>query len=231
MDARIELDLPRSLLLIALDDEQGSDTTWSGLDAGLAGALLLELSLAGQLVQEGKHLVPAGAADAPPGLLGEALAVVRREGRPRTPRHWVNKLPRDLHPLKARVAGGLVAAGVVVEERRKILGLFPDTRYPTTDPSVEATLREHLRAVLLHGATPDPRTGLLAALLEPLDLVKRVVERPDRRVAKQRAQQIRKSVPVSEAVARTVDDATAAILAATTASAASGGDGGGGGGD
>lgn len=85
--------------------------------------------------------------------------------------------------------------------------------------------------VLVLGASPEPRIALLAALLEPLDLVKRVVDKPDRREAKRRAKALGKDLPVAAAVGRTVRDTTAAIGAATSSSPASGGDGGGGGGD
>ena len=40
----MELTLAERLLLLAYDEEKGKDTTSWGIDAGLAGALLLDLS-------------------------------------------------------------------------------------------------------------------------------------------------------------------------------------------
>ena len=61
-----DLTLAESLLLVALDDEGGADTAnWgTGVEAGLAGALLLELLEAGCLEEEDGKLLPS-ACDAP----------------------------------------------------------------------------------------------------------------------------------------------------------------------
>ncbi|MDO9397153.1 MAG: GPP34 family phosphoprotein, partial [Herbiconiux sp.] len=77
-------------------------------------------------------------------------------------------------------------------------------------------LRERLRTVLVKGAEPDLRTGLLISLLSPLDLVKSVVHKPDRKEAKQRAKTIAESdlggAATSKAVKQAVDAITAAIV-------------------
>ncbi|MFD5747675.1 GPP34 family phosphoprotein [Streptomyces sp. NPDC127033] len=60
---------------------------------------------------------------------------------------------------------GLLDKGLVREEKKKALGLFPVRRYPEADGSVEAAVRWQLDAVVLHGEIPDERTASLAALL------------------------------------------------------------------
>ena len=67
------------------------------------------------------------------------------------------------------------------EERHKTLGLFASTRYPERDPAPERELRAQLRAVLVDDAEPSPFVTSLLGLLVPLDLVKRVVDRSERR--------------------------------------------------
>jgi hypothetical protein len=88
-----DLLLAEELLLLSLDDEKGSDQTWSSIGGGLAGALLLELTEAGALRLEGDDkLVPGASAPADP-LLAEALEAVRCADKPRDAKHWVTKLP------------------------------------------------------------------------------------------------------------------------------------------
>jgi hypothetical protein len=108
-----------------------------------------------------------------------------------------------------------VARGVLSSERHKLLGLFPTTRYPEVDPGPESALRSRLRAVLVEGAEPDPDTAALLSLLVPLDLVKRVVDRGERRAAAARAKTVAERGPVGDAVKAAVQREIAAVVAAT----------------
>lgn len=117
-----DLLLAEELLLLSLDDEKGSDQTWSSIDGGLAGALLLELTEAGALRLEDDKLVPGASVPADP-LLVEALEVVRSSEKPRDAKHWVTKLPGQLKPLRRRLAERLVERGILAEDSKELLGL------------------------------------------------------------------------------------------------------------
>lgn len=211
--------LAEELLLISLDDEKGTDRTNWGVDAGLAGALLLELAAGGHLKARDGDLVAAGGPPPAEPLPAEALAEIAASERPRGAKHWVGQLPKRLKPLRGRVADRLVSRGVLEEQRHKVMGLIPTTRYPERDPGPERALRERLRAALLEDREPDERTALLIGLLHPLHLVDRVVDKPDRQRAKQRAEQIADRGVVGGAVESAVKEAQAAIMVATTAGA------------
>jgi hypothetical protein len=226
------LSLPEAVLLIDLHDERGTTQSSSGLDEALAGGLLLELALAGHLHEEGGVLLVAD--DGVPGepLLADALAEVRASSRPRDARHWVSRLPRALRPLKHRVAAPLVERGVLAQDRVRVLGLVPVTRYLPEDPEPERALRARLAEVLVGGEEPDERTALLVGLLRPVGLVRRAVAREHRREAERRAEAIAQAGPVGAAVARHVREVETAVLVAVIASTAAtagsgGGDGGG----
>ena len=136
-----DLLLAEELLLLALDDEKGKDTTM-GTDTGLAGALLLDLAAGGWLEDAGGKLVPAAAPPAgatpPHGVLADALRVVQASSTPRDAGHWLRKLTDELKPIKGRVAARLVDRGVLTEQRHKVLGLFGTDRYPEADPARSA---------------------------------------------------------------------------------------------
>jgi Golgi phosphoprotein 3 (GPP34) len=231
-----ELALTEELLLIALEDEQGADTAnWGGgVEAGLAGALLLELAAAGRVESDDDGLVAVETCEPPDPLAAEALAAIRGAEKQRKAKDWVHRLPKALKPLRARVAEGLVERGVLEEERRKRLGLFETTRYPESDPGPERRLRAALAEVLVTGRDPSPQEAMLISLLKAYDLVKRVVPRDDRRAASRRAKEIAEGEAIGAAVGKAVRDVhtatMTAVLAATAATSAGGGDGGGGGG-
>ena len=140
----------------------------------------------------------------------------------RAPKDWVKKLPGRLKPITGTIAAGLVERGVLDEERHKKLGLFASVRYPERDPGPEAELRAQLRAVLVDDAEPSPFIASLLGLLVPLDLVKQVVDRSERKQATARAKAIAERGPVGDAVQAAVQDqviaaVVAASVAATTA--------------
>jgi golgi phosphoprotein 3 len=231
-----DLSLAEQLPLVALDDEKGADTAnWGGgVEAGLAGALLLELAAAGCLIDEGGKLVVAGCDPPTNPLAVAALEVIRHDEKRRNAKAWVGRLPRALKPLRGKVADELVRRGVLEQERHRRLGLFESTRYPERDPEPERRLRVRLADVLVTGREPTGDEAMLVSLLHAYDLVKRVVPKGDRRAARKRAKELSKGDAIGVAVGSAVSDVQAAtmtaVIAATAATTASAADGGGDGG-
>lgn len=125
----------------------------------------------------------------------------------------MQRLPRALKPVVGTVAAPLVDAGVLTEDRRKFLGLFPDTRFREADPEPERALRARLLAVLVDGGEPAEHDALLVGLLVPLDLVRKAVDPGDRRAAKKRAKQIAEQGVAGDAVHQAVQaEIMAAVL-------------------
>jgi golgi phosphoprotein 3 len=214
-----DLLLAEELLLIALDDEKGTTSSCVSLDPGLAGALLLDLLAEAALVEAGDTLDAGASADPSHPLLADALTAIRAEDEPKKPKHWIDRLPKAVKPIKGRVADGLVARGVLDEQRHKTLGLFPSTRYPEADPAPERELRDRLDAVLLHGTEPDAHTAQLVALVHALGLVDALVPKDQRKPARARAKAVAESSAVGQAVKRAIDDIAAAVVMVTTSGA------------
>ena len=101
-------------------------------------------------------------------LVRDAYATIRSSAKRRNAKGWVDRLPRELKPLRQRVARGLVELGILSEEHSKRLGVLPTTRFPTIDATPERELRERLQGVLVTGREPTEEEALLIGLLEPL---------------------------------------------------------------
>lgn len=216
----MELILAEQLLLLFLDDEKGSDQASWGGDPGLAGAILLDLTAQRALAEDDGDLVAVSGAALQHPLLAAAHAVIESSDKRRNAKGWVGRLPKELKPLRARTAELLVERGVLTEERRKILGLFPSTRFPAADPRPERELRERLRAVLLGERQPTPQDAMLIALLIPYDQVKRLVPRDRRKDAQRRAKEVAEGGAAAKAVDDTLKGIQAAVIASTTAAIA-----------
>jgi len=216
--AGLDLVLAEQTLLIALDDERGRDVSQWGSDAGLAAALLLDLARLELVEIDGTgRVAPLEGPDPRHELLRAARAAIAGSARPRDARDWVSRLPRELEPLRERTARGLVERGVLAEERRRILGVVPVTRYPAVDPGPERELRERLEAILLRDAEPTIEEALLIGLLEPLELIGSLVPRGERRAARRRAKAVAEQGIAGTAVRDSVLAVQTAVTAAVTA--------------
>lgn len=222
--------IAEDLLLLHLDDSSGRPVTDSTkLNHALAGALLVELSLQGRVdiagpgeeVGKGRLVVrdrtPLGNA-----VLDDALSLLdTREGA--KPGNVLGKLTKG---LRERLLNNLAAQGVLREEKAKVLGVFPTTRWPAGDSSHEDALRSRLSGVLVQGLTPDAHTGALISLLSAIDTAPKVVAADDKRAVRRRAKEISQGTWAADAVKKAVDAVNASVMASITAAtvvAASGG--------
>lgn len=220
-----DLTLDEELFLISRDPVSGRDRSSVGIDVPLAGAVLITLAVAAAITLEDGRVVPHHYAELPRPHLQDALAQLAAADRPRRPGYWLTRLPRRLS-LQETIGVALADRGIVADERGSVLGVTVK-RFPDVGPEPRAELEARLAAALT-GREPDPgpRTRLLAGLLGPADLVRKLVERPERRAAGKRATAFTEDAPlggdVAEVVAAAQQAVMAAVLVSVAASSASG---------
>jgi hypothetical protein len=195
--------LAEDLLLLLFDDEKGKPVTGSTeTDFALAGAVLLELVMAGRIdvTQKGRLVVRDPAPTGDP-VLDDRLAILaRKEGA--KPANVIGKLSKH---LRAALLDRLADKGILHAEKGRALGLFPVTRWPAQDPRHEFELRTALDGVLCTGTEPDQRTAALIALLHAVGAVPKVVtDSVDKKAMKRRAKQIAEPAWAADAVRRAV---------------------------
>ncbi|MCB5169162.1 GPP34 family phosphoprotein [Streptomyces bambusae] len=151
--------LGEEIMLLALDEESGTERERAAAAWAVAAGTLVELSLAGRLSVAGGRL---GVRDTAP------TGIRLLDGRLRLAHDWAERRRRpsvgDWLALDAAGAAGATAdslrrRGLVIADAGA-RGPFPVRRVPGSDGAVERGLRARL-AALPH----DPRTGALAALL------------------------------------------------------------------
>lgn len=206
----IGLTLDEELFLVSRDPRSGRDRSSVGIDAPLAGAVLIALAVAAAITLEDGRVVAHRHATLPRPHLQAALDALAADPHPRAPAHWLTALPRTL-VLQETLGVALAGRGVVRDERRRILGIAV-LRFPDAGPEPRASLEARLTAALT-GADPDPepRTRLLAGLLGPADLVRKLVARPGRSAAGRRAEAFTEEAPLGDEVAGVVAAAQRAV--------------------
>lgn len=224
--------IAEDLLLLLTDDDSGkAQVDGTKLDHALAGAVLLELTLSGAVdlagaqdsLKPGRVVIRNSGATGD-GVLDEGLRRVERKAG-RKPKDVVPALTKG---LRAQLYEQLAGRGIVQDERDKVLGLFPRTRWPVADSEHERRIRTQLRDQLVHGVSADERTGALISLLSAIDAVSTVIDPRDagldKRELNNRAKAIAEGQWASEAVRKAVEavnaEVTAAVVAATVASTA-----------
>ena len=138
---RADLSLAEELVLLGTNERGSTESAaWDSLDNGIAGARLLELSLAGRLELGGNGAIVV-ADERPTGdeLTDEALARIAASSRRRNAKHWVSRLSSG--KARRQVLARLDDRGVLAAERSRFLGLLPRTRHVEVDPAPEREVR------------------------------------------------------------------------------------------
>ncbi|WP_106396304.1 GOLPH3/VPS74 family protein [Actinocorallia populi] len=215
--------LADDFLLLALHQEKGKPLVSTlYVEYGLVGAVLAELALAGRIgFDKDKVLVldptPVGTPEE-----DAALARLAEEDKTRRAYWWAGKLRSG---LRQRALTRLVDAGVLDEERRTVLGVFPTTRHPEANPVPEQELRARLTSVL-HGAPADVRDAALLSIVQACRLNRAAFPDIDKKQFKNRVESFAEDNEVGEVVRKTIqqiEGMMVAVMVAATAGASAGG--------
>jgi len=205
--------IAEELLLLAYSEDEGKQLIGAiQLDPALGGAILAELAVEGRIELAADRVTLKDPAPLGDEELDATLARIDEDGKARKPAWWVGRLQSG--KLRRRLLTRLAESGVLAEERGKVLGVFPTTRWPEADPRVEADVRERVSAVLA-GAEPDMRTAVLIAIAHAAKLDRKVFPTAD----KERVKEIAEGQWAGEAVAKTIASINAALVTSVTTAA------------
>ncbi|MGW9450645.1 GOLPH3/VPS74 family protein [Streptomyces sp. NPDC055632] len=210
--------LAEEIMLLSLDDESGAAKEKQSAAWAVAGGILLDLVLAGRVTVDGGRLRVADKMPTGVPLLDERLRQITewagRKSRAPKVTEWLTK---DYHKAVKATSDSLHGRGLVRAEQRRVLGIFPVTRYPEADGSVERELGDRLRAVVLDGAAPDARTAGLVALVHGAKLHRVAFPDVPRKEIAPRLEEIAAGQWVAEDVRRAIRDMQAAMVAVMAA--------------
>lgn len=217
--------IAEDLLLLLTDDATGKPVVATqSLTYALAGAVLVELALAGRVAvtddgRWGSGTRVAVADPAPLGepLLDEALGRIVAKTQPAGAQALLGTLGKGLaESLRNRLA----QRGILRAEEGRTLGIFPTRVWPAADARHEAQVRSALWEVIVVGRTPTDREVTLVSLLHAVDQVPKqfAADGMSARQLRERAKALSAGNLGGDAVRRAIAAANAAVMAAVTAS-------------
>ncbi|WP_042431776.1 GOLPH3/VPS74 family protein [Streptacidiphilus anmyonensis] len=204
--------LPEDLLLLCARPGDGRVRQPLYFPHALAGAILVELLLAGALRLDGNRLRVHG--NVPlrhPALAAAATYLLPTVAGPRGAR-----LSTCLQRLRRRRPGArpyldsLTAAGLLRRDEARLLGFIPATTHTLTTPSARASRVACIDAVLASPSTAGPRSLAPTTLAATVDLTNHLhPTRPDRQT-RLLLTDLTRADPVSAAVATSIRRARSA---------------------
>ncbi|SKC62543.1 GOLPH3/VPS74 family protein [Krasilnikoviella flava] len=209
--------IAEELLLLAHDDLRTAPSLFDDAPYRLAGALLVELVIAGRVAPAPGGDGPVVVLDGAPTGRDELDRVLDLAAA--TPRHAAELVDLLARHVERPLLDGLVDRGLLRREDRAVWGLLRSTRWRTVDGPAVAALRRRVHGVLLDGAAPGDRTAALLTLAEGSGWLRPRVPRERRREADARMHELAatwwRGSPVREA-AGAVGAAVAAVVSTVT---------------
>lgn len=220
----MELNTIEKFLILALHPEKGRFNILPiPLEFGIAGAILLELSLRKRVVLENDRIkvnIKSVARDEDYPIFEEIVKTIELSRRLHKPKYWIQKYGRRSRKLKWEFLTGLEKKRLIRITHFKFLWI-PYRRSYLTGVNSRQKIIYSLREMLIY---KKPKTEEDIAILGLVEACKmyRIIEpdRSKRRIIRQALKQVLKESPISQIIAATIKQIRMAIAMAIAASSA-----------
>lgn len=167
------LTLPEELVLLILDDEDGTilPVPQRTLDYALAGAVLMDLALRLRVDSDPEQIWVCDRTPTEEALLDVQLEALVAIGPGHSEiKDWLEDLANEPDQLRDAVLARLVERGVLRREERKYLWVFGSRRYPMVEDKEEREVKLRIMNVLYSEDIPDPKDVALICLVDTCHL-------------------------------------------------------------
>jgi Golgi phosphoprotein 3 len=215
---RRPLPLYEEILLLALDDSEGT-TSGSGFYCNaMGGAILAELAMTGAITisdDKNKKVVFGRKDRLDDPILEECRTLVAEEKKSKKASEWVMKFSQ-VKDLKNRGARQLVDKGILTEETGTVLRIFKRTIFPEVDGGPEQDLRERMKKAIFTSSTNlEARTVVIIALAQSAGMLHKIFPKKKLKERKKRLEQLTSGQLAGKATKEAVQAVQAAIMVTT----------------
>ena len=212
----MNLRFAEEITLLMLDDEDGEFVRvpgWS-MQCAFAGAVLMDLALAGRIDTDLKRLVLIDPTPLGDDLLDPTLAIIAQATETYDARRWVDHIADGADEIRERALARLVERGILRREEDRFLWVFQSRRYPVVDGEAEREVKLRIMEVLFGNEIPDPRDIVLICLADSCGILRELLSARELERATQRIDEVRKLDLIGQAVSKAVWDIQSSIALA-----------------
>lgn len=188
---------------------------------GLAGAILLDLSLDGRIkTDDGRITLRPGNTPSDP-VKSDIIRMMTESAKPRRTGYWVRSVAFRYSRYNKQIQTCLVGKRLLRIEETRFLGFIPWRKTYLTESYTRNNLIRQLKNDILVYRTYSGETNALAGLIEACNL-RRILstDREELKVIRSQVKKMLKESPVAGTVAQTLREVQAAIIASVTVSVA-----------
>ena len=209
--------LPEEFLLLAVHEAKGTffGSAVERMKAGLAGAILAELALAGNIHATPNHrlqLVDDGLVQ--DDLLGKVIGAVKEEEKERKFGFWLAALGQKAEKYQGKIVESLIHKGVFTQDDERLQWVIPSPLQPEVKASTKYLVVRRLRSIALAQETCEKRDLVLLSLVRACDLLDLVFLRDERKLADGYIYEQLFGRAISDPLLQTVQEIDAAVAAA-----------------
>lgn len=209
-----ELNLVDKLLLLALDDDKGTFVSGPfALTYGLAGAILLELSLKECINIVNKKVVLKSTKHIGDPLLDTYVELIVNSKKERSLQYWVQTFGNKERAIKKEILDKLILKGILTKREEKFLWVFNNDKFPTVNSKPENALRKRLYEILEYNKKPAVDELMLISLINTCDLDRTVYGKDRAKRCKDTIKTIIADAKNSKAISATIKEVHEIIMA------------------
>ena len=173
------LSFAEEIYLLALDEKTGKLMEGAKdpvLGTVLIGAVLTELTFLKKISTDKEHLYILDPSLTKSMILNEVMEIFKESHKEQT---TIDRVLQVLAPHAKRieelVLTELLQKGILKEEDRKVLWIFPDKRYPIINDKEIVSVEKRIRKILLRESKPSSKDAALISLLHASDLFAKIL--------------------------------------------------------
>lgn len=210
----MELNLVDKFILLALNDDKGTFASEPfAMTYGLAGAILLELSLRECITITNKKVHLKNKQRIGDGLLDKYFELIFKSKKDRTVMHWIQSFGNKERKIKKEILDKLIQKGILTKREEKFLWVFNNDKFPTVNSKPENTLRKRLYDIIEFDKSPQVDELMLICLIDTCKLNRTVYGKERAKNCKDRIRTIIADAKKSKDISATIKEVHDIILA------------------
>jgi hypothetical protein len=188
------------------------------LQYGIAGAILLDLTIEDRIETDGTKLSLKRARASTDQVLNDVIALMSQSPKSRKAEYWIGKLGRRYNKYLLQILRGLAGKRIVHIEDKKFLGLIPYKKSFLLESYTRSNLVRQLKDEIMGYRGVPGDNMALAGMIEACRMHRILTtDRDELKHIKSQLKRMIKENPVADAVTQTVNQVQAAVIASITA--------------